>query len=43
MIMMIFGFVVYPISKHSFILKAAKKLYIARTKDASLFKKDPRQ
>jgi hypothetical protein len=30
------------ISKHSFILKAAKKLFIARTRDKDLFKNDPR-
>ena len=35
--MILFGVFVYPISAHSFILKAAKKLYTARTKDGRLF------
>ena len=40
---MLFGFFVYPISEHSYVIKAAKKLFIARTRDGSIFKKDPRQ
>ena len=40
--MILFGSFLFPISKHSFILKAAKKLFIARTRDKDLFKKDPR-
>ena len=41
--MILFGFMVYPISEHSFILKAAKKLFIARTRDPNMFVPDPRQ
>ena len=41
--MIIFGVFLFPISEHSFVLKAAKKLWIARTKDPNLFKKDPKQ
>jgi hypothetical protein len=41
--MLMFGFVLFSISEHSFILKAAKKLFIARTRTKYLFKKDPRQ
>jgi hypothetical protein len=40
--MMLFGFFVYPISEHSYVIKAAKKLFIARTRDGSIFRKDPR-
>jgi len=40
--MLLFGFILFPISEHAFILKAAKKLFIARTKDKNLFKKDDR-
>jgi len=38
----LFGIFVYPISEHSYILKAAKKLFIARSRDENLFKEDPR-
>ena len=31
-----------PVSEHSFILKASKKLFSARTKDDNIFLKDPR-
>ena len=31
--MILFGSFLFPISKHSFVLKAAKKMFIARTKD----------
>lgn len=41
--MILFGIFVYPISEHSYILKAAKKLFIARSRDENLFKEDPRQ
>lgn len=41
--MILFGIFVYPISEHSYILKAAKKLFIARSLDPNLFKEDPRQ
>ena len=41
--MLLFGFFLFSISEHSFILKAAKKLFIARTRDQNLFKKDDRQ
>lgn len=40
--MILFGVFVYPISAHSFILKAAKKLFIARSKDPNMFKIDPK-
>jgi|TARA_B110000285_G_C15064504_1_gene584339 hypothetical protein len=43
-IFMIFlGGIMHPISEHSFILKASKKLFIARTKDSELFLDDPKQ
>ena len=38
-IMIIFGFFLFPISEHSFYLKAARMLYYARTKDEKLFSK----
>jgi len=38
-IMLCFGFFLYPIAEHSFILKATKRLYLARTSDTTLFKK----
>jgi len=41
--MILFGVFVYPISAHSFILKAAKKLFIAKSKDPNMFKDDPKQ
>lgn len=41
--MILFGIFVFPISEHSYILKAAKKLFIARTKNNEMFKPDPRQ
>jgi hypothetical protein len=40
--MILFGFFLFPISEHSFVLKAAKKLFIARTKKKDLFKEDPK-
>ena len=40
-IFMIFlGGIMQPVSEHSFILKASKKLFIARTKDDNLFAQD---
>lgn len=36
-IMIIFGFWIYPISEHSFYLKAFKKLFIAKTADENMF------
>ena len=36
-IMIVFGIFLFPISKHSFIIKATKKLFMARTKDVLLF------
>jgi hypothetical protein len=40
-IFMIFlGGIMHPISEHSFILKASNKLFMARTKDDTLFEKD---
>ena len=41
--MLLFGFIIYPISEHSYVLKVAKKLFIARTREEELFKHDPRQ
>ena len=41
--MLIFGFMIYPISEHSYVLKVAKKLFIVRTRDEDFFQKDPRQ
>lgn len=39
-IMLLFGFFLYPISEHSFILQALRRLYKARTKDDTIFRKD---
>lgn len=36
-IMICFGFMLYPISEHSFYLKAFKKLFIAKTEDETIF------
>ena len=36
-ISLLFGFLILPISEFSFILKAAKRLYMVRAKDQSLF------
>ena len=41
-IMLLFGFFLFPISEHSFILKAAKKMFMARTTDKGLFIEVPR-
>jgi len=41
--MLLFGFFLYPISEHSYVLKVAKKLFIARTRDPKVFKHDPKQ
>lgn len=41
--MLLFGFFLYPISEHSYVLKVAKKLFIARTRDSKVFKHDPKQ
>tara|TARA_B110000285_G_C14549118_1_gene348390 strand:+ start:83 stop:349 length:267 start_codon:yes stop_codon:yes gene_type:complete len=41
-LMILFGFLLFSISEHSFVLKAAKKFFMARTRDNHLFKKDPR-
>jgi hypothetical protein len=40
--MLLFGWILFGVSEHSFVLKAAKKLFLARTKDNNLFKHDPR-
>lgn len=43
-IFMIFlGGIMHPIAHHDFILKASKKLYMARTTDTTLFLNDPKQ
>lgn len=39
-IMICFGFFLFPISEHSYILKASKKLFFARTKDSAMFLSD---
>ena len=39
-IMLLFGFFLYPIAEHSFGLQALRRLYKARTKDNDLFRKD---
>jgi len=36
-IMILFNGIIKPINEHSFVLKAAKKLYFARTKKDNLF------
>lgn len=41
--MILFGFLIFPISEHSFVLKAAKLLFIARTRDPDMFAHDARQ
>ena len=41
--MILLGGIMGPISEHSFILKASKKLFIARTKDSQIFLPDPKQ
>ena len=38
--MILFGFMIYPYSEHSYVLKVAKKLFIARTHEEKLFKLD---
>ena len=38
--MILFGFMIYPYSEHSYVLKVAKKLFIARTHEENLFKMD---
>ena len=37
-IVIVFGVILYPISKQSFILKAISELFKARTSNANLFK-----
>jgi len=39
-IMLLFGFFLFPIAEHSFILRAIRKLYLVRTKEGGLFLKD---
>ena len=36
-VMISFGFLMFPISEHSFTLKAAKRLFLARTNDKDMF------
>lgn len=38
-IMLMFGFFLYPISEHSYITRATQRLYLARTQDGKLFEK----
>lgn len=35
--MILFGIFLYPISEHSFVIKVAKRMFFARTKDYTLF------
>ena len=35
--MIVFSFFLYPISEHSFVVKAMKKLFIARTRENGIF------
>jgi len=37
--MIIFGFFLFPISEHSFYLRAGRMLFFARTKDEKIFEK----
>ena len=39
-LMLCFGFFLFPISQHSFILQALRRLYKARTKDCKIFQDD---
>ena len=39
-IMICFGFFLYPISEHSFTLKAIRKLFLVRTREENLFLRD---
>jgi hypothetical protein len=36
-IMILFGFFVFPFSEHQFTMAAAKKLFLARTTDDTIF------
>ncbi len=38
--MICFGFFLFPIAEHSFIMRAIRKLYLVRTKHTGLFLKD---
>ena len=38
-IMIVFGFFIFPISEHSFIMKATQKFFLARTADKTIFKR----
>jgi len=42
-IMLCFGFFLFPVSEHSFFLKATKRLFFARTADENIFKKPKRR
>lgn len=37
---LLFGIMLYPYSEHSFLIKAMKKLYYARTRDNEIFRSD---
>ena len=39
-IMIIFGFLLYPVSEHSFYLRASRMLFFARTKEEKIFEKN---
>jgi hypothetical protein len=36
-IMICFGIFIYPVSEHSFVIKAIRKLYMAKTKENQVF------
>lgn len=39
-LLLVFGVVIYPISEHSYIIRAAKRFFMAETVDKELFDKD---
>ena len=40
---LVFGFLLYPISEASFIMKSSKRIFLVKTNDEKLFKPDPNQ
>ena len=36
-IMLMFGFFLYPISEHSYVMRATSRMFLAKTKDNKLF------
>tara|TARA_B110000285_G_C14885805_1_gene496111 strand:- start:518 stop:790 length:273 start_codon:yes stop_codon:yes gene_type:complete len=41
LIILSFGWFLFPMSEHSFIMKAAKHLFLARTSNKEIFTKNP--